>query len=200
MTSAHVQPPFHIPSILNPTSPNSRITLSIIFVVPFTCFLSGIALYRAHLTSVPVETNTARGGDWADEVAFSSVFPPPPPTSPHQKQPSPLNSPKTKQLFLSLLPSLLLLARLSFPQHTRPLPLKYYLTLDLLTWLSIAGCCTAGLLFSNVIPWGKYTGIACPNHPDPTTKAENREFNCQPFFGPVQGLDITGFVGGFAIW
>ena len=198
MTSAHVQPPpFHIPSILNPTSPNSRIALITIFVVPFTCFLSGIALYRAHLTSVPVETNTARGGDWADEVAFSSVFPP------HLTKttfPS-LNSPKPKQLFLSLLPSLLLLARLSFPQqHNRPLLLKYYLTLDLLTWLSIAGCCTAGLLFSNVIPWGKYTGIACPNHPDPTTKAENREFNCQPFFGPVQGLDITGFVGAFAIW
>ena len=133
MTSVLTDFPFHISSVFNPASPNSRIFLLSLYILPFICFLTGIALYRAHLTTVPVESNTGRGGDWADEVAFSSVFLPiasyhPPPTLPHNRA----LTHKNKKLFLSLLSSLILLARLSFQRHTAAFLLKYYIALDLL--------------------------------------------------------------------
>lgn len=163
------------PSIIDPQSVTSRITALVIFFLSLIFLIAGLAEYSTHRLSRIVPGDDMGGaGNWAELMLLGFVS-----TSPSRSWAQKANS--QPKLFLSFLATLFFITKSTVSSKT--LHLGYYVGIDLFVSVTLVAVWITDLVLSRFVIVAQHSCGVYSQH----------DFFCQPGWGLVRGLFVTGY-------
>jgi hypothetical protein len=163
------------PSIVDPQSITSRITALVIFFLSLIFFIAGLAEYSTnHLSRIHPGDDMGGDGNWAELMLLGFV-------STSSSRSSAQKANRQQKFFLSFLTTLFFITRSTV--SSKPLHLGYYVGIDLFVSLALVAVWMTGIFLSRFVIDPQRD---CREH-------SQHDFFCQPSWGVIRGLFVTGY-------